>query len=156
MPAMRTIVLEEDINPGKPILEGRGRKGRCAFSGQYVSVNEHESSRRRLPCGKRVRWRRRRDSNPRDPFGPNGFQDRRFQPLTHSSVFNSNVFFELAANLLHWQLQLLHFGAEGVGKAGAKPTKSKVIEIGLWACSAPLTPKLLPDLEKQRLKVLQR
>ncbi len=35
------------------------------------------------------RWRRRGDSNPRDPFGPNGFQDRRFQPLTHSSVFYS-------------------------------------------------------------------
>ena len=33
-------------------------------------------------------WRRGRDSNPRDPFGPNGFQDRRFQPLTHPSVFN--------------------------------------------------------------------
>src|SRR5712692_9722467 len=31
-------------------------------------------------------WRRRRDSNPRDPCGPNGFQDRRFQPLTHSSA----------------------------------------------------------------------
>jgi hypothetical protein len=31
-------------------------------------------------------WRRRRDSNPRDPFEPNGFQDRRFQPLTHSSA----------------------------------------------------------------------
>ncbi len=31
-------------------------------------------------------WRRGRDSNPRDPFGPNGFQDRRFQPLTHPSV----------------------------------------------------------------------
>jgi hypothetical protein len=25
-------------------------------------------------------WRRGWDSNPRDPFGPNGFQDRRFQP----------------------------------------------------------------------------
>ena len=44
-------------------------------------------------------WRRRRDSNPRDPFESNGFQDRRFQPLTHSSVFNSNVLRELAANL---------------------------------------------------------
>jgi hypothetical protein len=44
-------------------------------------------------------WRRRRDSNPRDPFESNGFQDRRFQPLTHSSVFNSSVFCELAANL---------------------------------------------------------
>ena len=30
-------------------------------------------------------WRRGRDSNPRDPFEPNGFQDRRFQPLTHPS-----------------------------------------------------------------------
>src|SRR5467141_4094387 len=34
--------------------------------------------------------RRRRDLNPRDPFEPNGFQDRRFQPLTHSSVFKYN------------------------------------------------------------------
>jgi hypothetical protein len=51
------------------------------------------------------------------------FQDRRFQPLTHSSVFNSNVFCELAANLLRYRLQLLHFGAESVAKAGAKPTK---------------------------------
>src|SRR5208337_3903248 len=32
--------------------------------------------------------RRRRDSNPRGPFEPNGFQDRRFQPLTHSSAFD--------------------------------------------------------------------
>jgi hypothetical protein len=30
-------------------------------------------------------WRRGWDSNPRDPFRPNGFQDRRFQPLTHPS-----------------------------------------------------------------------
>src|SRR5258705_13738676 len=56
-------------------------------------------------------WRRRRDSNPRDPFESNGFQDRRFQPLTHSSVFNSNVFHELAATLLHSGPLLLHFGA---------------------------------------------
>jgi hypothetical protein len=56
-------------------------------------------------------WRRRRDSNPRDPFESNGFQDRRFQPLTHSSVFNSNVFCELAASLLQWRFELLHFGA---------------------------------------------
>jgi hypothetical protein len=53
-------------------------------------------------------WRRRRDLNPRDPFEPNGFQDRRFQPLTHSSGFNSNVFCELAFVLLHPGLELLH------------------------------------------------
>ena len=31
-------------------------------------------------------WRRERDSNPRYPFRHNGFQDRRFQPLTHPST----------------------------------------------------------------------
>src|SRR5260370_30740088 len=56
-------------------------------------------------------WRRRRDLNPRDPFEPNGFQDRRFQPLTHSSVFNSNVFCELAASLLPSLPLLLTSGA---------------------------------------------
>ena len=30
-------------------------------------------------------WRRERDSNPRDPFGPFGFQDRRNRPLCHLS-----------------------------------------------------------------------
>ena len=40
-------------------------------------------------------WRRGRDSNPRDPFGPNGFQDRRFQPLTHPSFFNYNQLLHL-------------------------------------------------------------
>ena len=30
-------------------------------------------------------WRRERDSNPRYPFGYNGFQDRRHQPLGHPS-----------------------------------------------------------------------
>src|SRR5579863_10521786 len=36
-------------------------------------------------------WRRRRDSNPRGPFEPNGFQDRRLQPLGHSSGCNYNL-----------------------------------------------------------------
>ena len=31
-------------------------------------------------------WRRARDSNPRYPFRYNGFQDRRFQPLTQLSA----------------------------------------------------------------------
>jgi hypothetical protein len=30
-------------------------------------------------------WRRKRDSNPRTPSDVNGFQDRRLQPLGHSS-----------------------------------------------------------------------
>src|SRR6266851_813548 len=49
----------------------------------------HNHSGASLATQDRLRWRR--DSNPRDPFEPNGFQDRRFQPLTHSSVSNSNV-----------------------------------------------------------------
>ena len=32
-----------------------------------------------------VIWRRERDSNPRRPCSLNGFQVRRFQPLTHPS-----------------------------------------------------------------------
>ncbi len=31
-------------------------------------------------------WRRGRDSNPRDACASNGFQDRRFQPLSHLSI----------------------------------------------------------------------
>jgi hypothetical protein len=31
------------------------------------------------------RWRRGWDSNPRNPYGFNGFQDRRFRPLSHLS-----------------------------------------------------------------------
>src|ERR1700751_1020599 len=36
-------------------------------------------------------WRRGWDSNPRDPFGPNGFQDRRSQPLSYPSAIDSNI-----------------------------------------------------------------
>jgi hypothetical protein len=32
-----------------------------------------------------IEARRKGDSNPRTSFPVNGFQDRRFQPLTHSS-----------------------------------------------------------------------
>src|ERR1035438_3842678 len=31
-------------------------------------------------------WRRGRDSNPRDAYAPNGFQDRRIRPLCHLSI----------------------------------------------------------------------
>jgi hypothetical protein len=47
-------------------------------------------------------WRRGWDSNPRDPFGPNGFQDRRIQPLCHPSDAVFIVFSETTvAQLLH-------------------------------------------------------
>jgi hypothetical protein len=50
-----------------------------------------------LNCRK-LFWRRERDSNPRAPFGANGFQDRRFQPLTHPS--SSGVTFQLTRSVL--------------------------------------------------------
>ncbi len=37
-------------------------------------------------------WRRKRDSNPRGPYDPNGFQDRRLRPLGHSSAHQSSGF----------------------------------------------------------------
>ena len=36
----------------------------------------------------RYYWRKGRDSNPRDRFRPNGFQDRRDRPLCHPSGIN--------------------------------------------------------------------
>jgi site-specific DNA recombinase len=36
-----------------------------------------------------LKWRRERDSNPRYPFRHNGFQDRRYQPLTHPSAWGA-------------------------------------------------------------------
>src|ERR1700677_1703862 len=41
------------------------------------------------PGWTQTEWRRGWDSNPRDPFGPNGFQDRRSQPLSYPSVFSA-------------------------------------------------------------------
>ena len=46
--------------------------GACALK----NINrDHDSS-----------WRRGRDSNPRDAYASNGFQDRRFRPLSHLSI----------------------------------------------------------------------
>jgi hypothetical protein len=69
------------------------------------------------------------------------FQDRRFQPLTHSSVSNSNVFCELVANLLHSRPALLHFDARC----------SRFVAVGAL-------PRCLPDISKHskdRLRVLR-
>jgi hypothetical protein len=52
------------------------------------------------------------------------YQDRRFQTLTHSSVFNSSVFCEFAANLLHFGFELLHFGARWEGTSHRNVAKS--------------------------------
>ena len=48
-------------------------------------------------------WRRERDSNPRYPFRYNGFQDRRYQPLTHPSAsdVHPRIYYRYLQNLLH-------------------------------------------------------
>src|SRR5215468_9226093 len=63
--------------------------------------------------GENEAWRRRRDSNPRDPHGPNGFQDRRIQPLCHSSTLIINNLLKVCrssvAHLVGLHMQRGHF-----------------------------------------------
>src|SRR5690348_5020258 len=81
------VFADQAVRLGQPL---------CPESVKYVSGTFCKVCLRTVHRGK---WRRRRDSNPRYPFGYNGFQDRRFQPLTHSSVSNFSVFCEPAASL---------------------------------------------------------
>ena len=46
------------------------------------------------------KWRKRWDSNPRNPCGFNGFQDRPDQPLRHSSVSCFNIHYNKLKNFL--------------------------------------------------------
>jgi hypothetical protein len=108
-----TRVVEEPRqhhNPPRSMSAPQKINLSTVFAGQAVGIKELEEGIWLVSFMDYV-WRRRRDLNPRDPFGSNGFQDRRFQPLTHSSVFNCNVFCELAASLLHSPPLLLHVGA---------------------------------------------
>ena len=68
-----------------------------------------------------VIWRRGRDSNPRDPFGPNGFQDRRFQPLTHPSVSNYNQLLHLVELLVTLSTPVAAL-VQGVTKLSLNPS----------------------------------
>src|SRR5262245_22903797 len=43
-------------------------------------------------------WRRKRDSNPRTSYPVNGFQDRRLQPLGHSSTLYRTAPLECASS----------------------------------------------------------
>ena len=45
-----------------------------------------------------MNWRRKRDSNPRTSYPVNGFQDRRLQPLGHSSDSYRTVLQWMAAS----------------------------------------------------------
>src|SRR5512143_3434251 len=66
-----------------------------AAVGMFTTLYLHVGA---FACAEQVRlarsgiWRRKRDSNPRGPSDPNGFQDRRLRPLGHSSIFNLTDF----------------------------------------------------------------
>src|SRR6266446_10259797 len=92
------------LRPSIVVAKGAFRRERSTPNG--VRINEKrqfgaEIGKFALPESDK-RWRRRGDSNPRDPFESNGFQDRRFQPLTHSSVSNSSVLRGLEGQLCLW------------------------------------------------------
>src|SRR3989441_1214784 len=66
-------------------LAGVSRAGACCRNPER-SRRTQVDSEQEPEIANSNNWRRRRDSNPRGPCEPNGFQDRRFQPLTHSSA----------------------------------------------------------------------
>ena len=71
---MRTVG-GRGVSPPSPVFMRENRQLERKWhthSCKYFIINELD-------------WRRERDSNPRAPFEANGFQDRRFQPLTHPS-----------------------------------------------------------------------
>ena len=55
------------------------------FGSQENEVFERANPYRTRDIIANVKWRRGRDSNPRNAQTLNGFQDRRFQPLSHLS-----------------------------------------------------------------------
>lgn len=61
---------------------------RCV--GSNLSLVAEKSPSRVTGTGYERLWRRERDSNPRDAHAPNGFQDRRIQPLCHLSVVGND------------------------------------------------------------------
>src|SRR5688572_13076709 len=52
---------------------------------KHAAPNRKASRSATRASGSKRDWRRERDSNPRNPSGFNGFQDRRLKPLGHLS-----------------------------------------------------------------------
>src|SRR2546429_3273984 len=69
-----------------------------------------------------VKWRRRRDSSPRDPFESNGFQDRRIQPLCHSSGLIIQQFTKAPLYIL----EILRPSAEDTSLSGRRVLKPQI------------------------------
>lgn len=62
----------------------------CTFAGFESLTCCRKSPRPKGTQARHSPWRRERDSNPRDAHAPNGFQDRRIQPLCHLSVVGND------------------------------------------------------------------
>src|SRR6185437_10206876 len=59
----------------------------CRLPWQGAALRKRAGSGKWLRDSRARFWRRKRDSNPRTSHPVNGFQDRRLQPLGHSSIF---------------------------------------------------------------------
>jgi hypothetical protein len=75
----------------------KGSVNSCPLCGKVQVSARMAGTGRNLKTG----WRRGWDSNPRDPFGPNGFQDRRSQPLSYPSCIISLPTTGLGSNYQH-------------------------------------------------------
>src|SRR5215212_5800711 len=94
-----------------------------------------------------VRKRRRWDSNPRDPCGPTGFQDRRIRPLCHSSdcrrarersrraavalYDHGRSISHMRINVTSCVLLVLHIGVVHAAEPLTKPAKILLDETGV-------------------------
>ena len=67
------------LRPLAPFLRDRGRN--CSANSLQLEAISYKSI-----YNNKIWWRRKRDSNPRASHPANGFQDRRLQPLGHSSI----------------------------------------------------------------------
>jgi hypothetical protein len=78
------------------LAHDRCRADRCDYAGYQSWWQHHRGGREPIGLAEQlaqvlrkpkysVKWRRERDSNPRNPSGFNGFQDRRLKPLGHLS-----------------------------------------------------------------------
>src|SRR5579862_7125130 len=83
--------------------------------------------------GKSKGWRRGWDSNPRDPFGPNGFQDRRSQPLSYPSIGFSPQMLHISAAHFRFTASIL---ACKKGKSSCR-TALGLSDIGLAVSRKP-------------------
>src|SRR5260370_39799736 len=101
VPIIQAILREEDIALSISSVGAKGRDacGQSLWLGLKINKRRPQPRKGATPDFKL--WRRRRDSNPRDPSGPNGFQDRSIQPLCHSSAVILLHLWKPALHILH-------------------------------------------------------